>query len=92
MTNFEKWKRDLTAENCESFMLAVFQQVFPTFKLSIPKEASEKFLKWANAEAVIEPVEPKGETCPKCGADTVIITRVEIRRCSKCGCPMGETR
>jgi hypothetical protein len=50
MTNFEKWKSGLTAENCERFMLAVLQQVFPDFKLTIPKEASEKFLAWANAE------------------------------------------
>ena len=39
---------------------------------------------------------PKGETCPKCGADAVIVTEVKIRRCSKCGyefvpCPCGKT-
>ena len=51
MTNFEKWKEGLTPENCQSFMLEVLQQVFPDFKLTIPKEASEKFLAWANAEA-----------------------------------------
>ena len=51
MTNFEKWRDSLTPENCQSFMLEVLQQVFPDFKLTIPKEASEKFLRWANTPA-----------------------------------------
>ena len=49
-----------------------------------------------NSKRLHDAVEPKEETCPKCGSDTVIITEVKIRRCSKCGyefvpCPCGKT-
>ena len=60
--------------------------------MTVLKSCGDVFREWANAEAAAEPAESKGETCPKCGSDTVIITRAETRRCSKCGCPVGETR